>query len=104
SAQGSGRTGPSFLPTRVLPIAIESKEALPDATSRFRETSMTKSFRHIAASIGVIVIFQIAPALAADDADNFARLAQAAESAAPATMPSESKAPDASPPAGSVPS
>ena len=58
---------------------------------------MTKSFRHIMASIGVIVIFQIAPAMAADHSANIGRLAQAAEPAASATAP-ESKAPDPSPP------
>lgn len=59
---------------------------------------MTKNFRHITASIGVMVFFQIAPALAADHAANVVRLAQAAEPAASATAPAESKAPDASPP------
>jgi hypothetical protein len=73
---------------------------LPDATNRFREAGMTKSFRHITASIGVIVFFQIAPAMAADHSANVGRLAQAAEPAASATAP-ESKAPDSSPPATS---
>jgi hypothetical protein len=66
---------------------------------------MTKSFRHITASIGVIVFFQIAPAMAAVYLANFGQLAQAAEPAASATAPaSESKAPDASQPATSPPS
>ena len=66
---------------------------------------MTKNFRHIAASIGIIVIFQIAPAMAADISANVGQLAQAAEPAASAPAPaSESKAPDASPPAASPPS
>ncbi len=63
---------------------------------------MTKSFRHITASIGAIVFFQIAPAMAADTSANIGRLAQA-EPAAPAPA-SESKAPDPSPPAVSPPS
>ncbi len=63
---------------------------------------MTKSFfRHITASIGVIAIFQIAPAIAADHSANVGRLAQAAE---PAATAPESKAPDSSPPAASAPS
>lgn len=66
---------------------------------------MTKSFRHIAASIGVMVFFQIAPAMAADHSANFGRLAQAAEPAASATAPApEPKAPDSSQPAASPPS
>ncbi|MEI9925055.1 MAG: hypothetical protein WDN50_17330 [Bradyrhizobium sp.] len=71
---------------------------------------MTKSFRRITASIGVIVFFQIAPAqivpaMAADHSANFGRLAQAAEPAASATAPaSEAKAPDPSPSATSPPS
>jgi hypothetical protein len=61
---------------------------------------MTKSFRHITASIGVFVFFQIAPAMAADHSANFGRLAQAAESAASAPTPApESKASDPSSPA-----
>ena len=63
---------------------------------------MTKSFRHIMASIGVIVIFRIAPAMAADTSANIRQVAQAAT---PAPAPaSEPKAPDASPPAASPPS
>ncbi|WP_213739718.1 hypothetical protein [Bradyrhizobium sp. dw_411] len=66
---------------------------------------MTKNFRQLTASIGIIVIFQIAPAVAADPSANIGRLAQAAEPAASATAPaSESKAPDPSPPAASAPS
>ena len=66
---------------------------------------MTKSFRHIAASIGVIVFFQIAPAMAADPSANVGRLAQAAEPAAsaPTPAPESSKAPEPSPPAASPP-
>ena len=70
---------------------------------------MTKTFRHITASIGVIVFFQIARAMAADTSVNVGRLAQAQEPAASpaatATTPApESKAPDPSPPATSAPS
>jgi hypothetical protein len=78
---------------------------LPDATSRFREADMTRNFRQLTALIGVIVIFQIAPAMAADHSANVGRLAQAAEPVASAPAPaSESKAPDPSPPAASSPS
>jgi hypothetical protein len=65
---------------------------------------MTKSFRHITASIGAIVFFQIAPAMAADTSASVGRLAQAAEPAASATAPaSQPKAPDPSPPPVSAP-
>ncbi len=63
---------------------------------------MTKSFRHITASIGVMVFFQLAPAIAADPSANVGRLAQAAEPSATTPAP-ESKAPDP-PPAASPPS
>jgi hypothetical protein len=91
-------------------IRIEQKEALPDATSRFREAGMKENFRQVTASIGVIVFFQIAPVMltsemarAADNSASVGQLAQAAAPAASATAP-EQKAPDPSPPPVSSPS
>jgi hypothetical protein len=87
-----------------LLIRIEQKEALPGATSRFREAGMKKHFRQITASVGVVVFFQMAPltlngreAMAADNSASVGRLAQAAAPAASATAPApESKAPESS--------
>jgi hypothetical protein len=68
---------------------------------------MRKNFRHIAALIGVVAFFQIAPVMldshktmAADNSASAGRLAQAAEPAASATAPApDSKAaPAATPP------
>jgi hypothetical protein len=60
---------------------------------------MTKSFRQITASIGAIVFFQIAPAMAAYHSASVGQLAQAAAPAAPTATPApEPKAPDPSPP------
>jgi hypothetical protein len=72
---------------------------------------MKKHFRQITASVGVVVFFQMAPAMldspvamAADNAASVGRLAQAATPAASATAPApESKAPEPSPPVVSPP-